>query len=111
MLDEIEALLPGFRDRIVFTTSVTPPALESFTSNTRGALYGWEATPGQSTGKRLRQSSPIEGLVLAGHWTEPGAGELPRIYSGMNAALLVMGYEALPQFLGALGARAGGGHA
>ncbi len=83
----------------------------SYTSNTRGALYGWEATPGQSTGKRLRQSSPIEGLVLAGHWTEPGAGSFRAIYSGMNAALLVMGFEALPQFLGALGARAGGGHA
>ena len=109
LLDEIEALLPGFRDRTVFTTSVTPPALERFTRNTRGALYGWEATPTQSTGKRLRQASPIEGLLLAGHWTEPGAGSFRAIYSGMTAALLVMGFEALPQFLDALGSRAGAG--
>jgi prolycopene isomerase len=108
LLDEIESLLPGFRREVVFTTSVTPPALERYTSNHRGAIYGWEATPGQSTGKRLRQASPIEGLFLAGHWTEPGAGSFRAIYSGMTAALLAMGFEALPQFLDALEARGGG---
>lgn len=106
LLDEIESLLPGFRREVVFTSSVTPPALEQYTRNHQGAIYGWEATPGQSTGRRLRQASPIDGLFLAGHWTEPGAGSFRAIYSGMTAALLAMGFEGLPEFLSALEGRA-----
>src|SRR5439155_1595907 len=74
MLAEIERLLPGFRDRITFMDTATPETMERYTLNHRGAIYGWEATPTQSTGKRLKQRSPIDGLYLAGHWTEPGAG-------------------------------------
>jgi len=106
MLAEIERLLPGFRDRITFMDTATPETMERYTLNHRGAIYGWEATPTQSTGKRLKQRSPIDGLYLAGHWTEPGAGSFRAIYSGMTAALLVAGLESLPAFLDALGARA-----
>jgi prolycopene isomerase len=106
MLGEIERLLPGFRERMTFMDTATPETMERYTLNHRGAIYGWEATPNQSTGKRLKQRSPVEGLYLAGHWTEPGAGSFRAIYSGMTAALLVAGHESLPEFLGALEARA-----
>ena len=106
MLDEIERLLPGFRQQMTFMDTATPETMEHYTRNYRGAIYGWEATPTQSTGKRLKQRSPVEGLYLAGHWTEPGAGSFRAIYSGMTAALLVAGLESLPAFLGALEATA-----
>ena len=106
LLGEIETLLPGFRDQITFTDTATPETMEHYTLNHRGAIYGWEATPNQSTGKRLKQRAPIDGLFLAGHWTEPGAGSFRAIYSGMTAALLAAGLESLPEFLGALEARA-----
>jgi len=105
MLPEIERLLPGFRDQMTYMATATPETFERYSLNHSGAIYGWEATPNQSTGKRLKQRSPIHGLYLAGHWTEPGAGSFRAIYSGMTAALLVGGLETLPDFLDALGAR------
>jgi phytoene desaturase len=106
LLDELDTILPGVRDNLRFVDSATPRTLERFTLNQRGAMYGWEPTPGQSLGKRLRQQSPIEGLVLAGHWTEPGSGSLRTIYSGIGAAQVVAGIPALPDFLGTLAAGA-----
>ena len=101
-----EERMERFRDQITFTDTATPETMEHYTLNHRGAIYGWEATPNQSTGKRLKQRAPIDGLFLAGHWTEPGAGSFRAIYSGMTAALLAAGLESLPEFLGALEARA-----
>ena len=71
----IEALLPGYRDSITFLDSATPETFEQYTLAQSGAIYGWENTPNQTMPKRLPHVTPIEGLMLAGHWTtrEPGA--------------------------------------
>ena len=34
--------------------------------------------------------TPIEGLYLAGHWTQPGAGSLRVLVSGVHAAMVVL---------------------
>jgi prolycopene isomerase len=34
--------------------------------------------------------TPVEGLILAGHWTQPGTGSVRVIVSGMHAAELVL---------------------
>jgi prolycopene isomerase len=73
MLDIIEKrLLPGLRDRIKFSERATPLTFERYTLNHRGAIYGWDHIPSQSTPKRLPHHTPVDGLWLAGHWTEPG---------------------------------------
>jgi phytoene desaturase len=104
MLDELEAMIPGIRDALTFLDCATPLTLERHTRNLGGAMYGWELTPAQSLGKRLRQRTPIEGLFLAGHWSEPGSGSLRVIYSGIGAAQAITGIDDLPEFLAALGA-------
>ena len=104
MLGELETMIPGVRDALTFVDSATPLTLERHTRNRGGAIYGWEPTPAQSLGKRLRQRTPIQGLYLAGHWSEPGSGSLRVIYSGIGAAQAIAGIEDLPEFLGAVGA-------
>lgn len=103
MIDEVEHVLPGFRDGITYVESANPETFERWTGNHRGAIYGWENIPNQSTPKRLPRVAPVEGLLFSGHWTEPGTGALRAIYSGMQTAQLVQGYEMLPQLFGALG--------
>lgn len=98
MLEEIEEVLPGFREQMTFVESATPEAFERYTLNSRGAIYGWAATPNQSTGKRLKQRTPIEGLFLSGHWTEPGAGSFRAIFSGVTAATQIAGLAGLEDF-------------
>lgn len=98
MLGQIEVVLPGFREEMTFLETATPETFERYTLNTRGASYGWAATPNQSTGKRLKQRTPIEGLYLSGHWTEPGAGSFRAIFSGVTAATQIAGLAGLEDF-------------
>jgi prolycopene isomerase len=102
MVDEVERLIPGFRDNITHLESATPESFESWTGNYQGAIYGWEPTPNQSTPKRLPRITPIEGLLLSGHWTDPGSGAVRCIYSGVLTAQMMLGYENPPALLAGL---------
>lgn len=90
LLAETDRLLPGFRDGLTFADSGTPLTLERFSLNHRGAIYGWENTPEHTASKRPSHATPIDGLYLAGQWTQPGAGFLRATVSGVHTAQLVM---------------------
>jgi len=90
LIDEFEEVLPGLRESITFMEVATPDTLQRYTRNSEGAIYGWENTPGQSGGRRTANSPPVEGLVLAGHWTQPGSSSLRVTVSGLNAADMTM---------------------
>ena len=44
----------------------------------------------------------MEGLLLAGHWTNPGTGSVRCLLSGLNAAAGVVGQPDPMAFLGTL---------
>ena len=64
-------------------------------------MYGWANTPAQATSQRLARRTPIGGLFLSGHWTQPGSGSLRAIFSGTQTAQEVLGYANLDDFLDA----------
>jgi prolycopene isomerase len=101
-LQELERTVPGLRESATFVESATPETFERYTLSQRGAAYGWANTPAQTTPKRLARTLGIEGLFLAGHWTEPGTGCLRSIYSGLLAAQMLLGYESPDDVLGSL---------
>lgn len=84
---------PGLLERLVFALGATPRTLERYTLNRHGAMYGWELSPDQVGPGRLGPEGPLRGLVLAGHWTRPGAGVYGAATSGLAAARLVLGLE------------------
>jgi phytoene desaturase len=102
ILDELEARFPGFRDALVFAEGSSPRTLERYTRNLGGAMYGWEMSPGQVGPMRLGHATPVKGLVLAGHWTQPGGGVYGVVASGFQAAQRVLGYPNERDFWGAL---------
>jgi len=102
MLAAIESLMPGYRERITYLETATPLTFEQLTHSERGAIYGWENVPAQTIGKRLAPVTPIDGLLLAGHWTEPGSGSLRAVFSGVQAAAITMGLPGPVEMLGAL---------
>jgi phytoene desaturase len=106
VLDEVETILPGLRERLTFVEGATPRTLERYTLNQSGAMYGWDPSPGQAAAARLTQTSPIRGLYLAGHWTRPGGGVYAVVVSGMQAARLVLGCPTEAEFWRALGVSA-----
>lgn len=106
MLDEVERLLPGYREALTYVEAATPLTIERYAGGQRGAIYGWDNIVSQNMPKRLPQVTPVEGLYLAGHWTHPGTGSLRAVYSGLVTAQIVLGYESLPEFFGVLAGEA-----
>lgn len=102
LIDRVEALLPGFRDSLTFVGSATPETFESWTLAHRGAIYGWENSPSQTLPKRLPHATPVPGLLLAGHWTNPGTGSVRCLLSGLQAAAHVSGRDDPIAFLASL---------
>jgi prolycopene isomerase len=90
MLDAFESVFPGLRGSLTHLRSATPLTMERFCLNSGGAAYAWENTPDQTGGKRSPHVTPLEGLFLVGHWTQPGSGSLRAIVSGLHTAHLVL---------------------
>jgi len=85
-----ERLLPGLTSRIIVKETAAPTTFQRYTSNSSGAIYGWDSIPSQVGMSRFPQHTPIENLYLAGHWTTPGPGVGMVAYSGYNAAKKIL---------------------
>ena len=79
-----ETLLPGLSQAIEVKEIGTPLTNVRYTSNYRGAIYGWDQTLSNSMPRRLPQKTPIKNLYLAGAWTQPGHGYGAVIPSGLE---------------------------
>jgi phytoene dehydrogenase-like protein len=90
LLGDFEGVCPGLRDSITFLESATPLTVERFCLNHQGAAYAWENTPAQTGGRRSPHVTPVEGLYLSGHWTQPGSGSLRALVSGVHTAQMVL---------------------
>ena len=91
LLARLEELHPGITGTIKVSVAITPPSLEKRTLVHRGAMYGWANSPKQSMLNRLPHKTPVKGLFLAGHWTQPGTGMTAVMQSGYLAAGLAIG--------------------
>jgi prolycopene isomerase len=92
VLRQAERVVGGLGDHVRFLEAATPRTMERYTRNTGGAIYGWALSPSQVGPGRLATLPPIEGLHLAGHWTQPGGGVVGVVTSGVQAAQAVLGY-------------------
>lgn len=79
-----ELLLPGLSDAIEVREVGTPLTNVRYTSNYRGAMYGWNQTLGNSGGNRVPHGTPVKNLYLSGAWSKPGHGYGGVIYSGLE---------------------------
>jgi prolycopene isomerase len=91
MLGLADAVVPGLRTATTFCEAGTPRTLERYTRNAGGALYGFALTPEQVGPGRPAAATPLPGLLLAGHWTQPGGGVYGVLASGVEAARLALG--------------------
>ena len=94
LVNEVEGVYPGFRDAITHIETATPATLQRFGRNSQGAIYGWANTASQAGTKRPNRQTPIRGLYLAGHWTQPGSGNFRAVYSGLLLSAEIQGYES-----------------
>jgi phytoene desaturase len=98
-----ERHLPGLEQSLRFQEIGTPRTMERYTRNTDGAIYGWEVSPSQVGPGRLEMRTPIERLYLVGHWTHPGGGINGVVWSGVQAARTVLGFDHEQQLWESIG--------
>jgi len=67
-------VVPGLSSMIEVKEAATPLTNWRYTSNTEGAIYGFEQSMGNSFMRRIDNRSPIKGLYLASAWGNPGGG-------------------------------------
>jgi all-trans-retinol 13,14-reductase len=91
LIDRAEKkLLPGLRKAIEVREVGTPLTNLRYTSNYRGAVYGWDQTMNNSGPNRMPYKTPIKNLYLAGAWTRPGGGYGAVIPSGLECFAEIM---------------------
>lgn len=86
MLDHAEKVLPALRKHITFVARSSTEEQEKYPLHKIGQIYGWANTVKQAGPLRLSYKTPISGLYLTGHWTQPGSGIWTVVLSGINAA-------------------------
>lgn len=79
-----EGIYPGLQEHILVKEAATPLTFQRYTLNKNGSYLGFDIRY-----KRLPQKTPLEGLYLAGGWTEPHAGVMGVIISGKQAAEMI----------------------
>jgi prolycopene isomerase len=94
LLELAESVLPGLRDHVTFAQGLSEERQQPYPLHRIGPMYGWAASPQQVGPRRLPNRTPVEGLFLAGHWTQPGHGIWTVVLSGINVARLVLGENA-----------------
>lgn len=79
-----EKLLPGLRDAIEVKEIGTPLTNIRYTSNYRGAIYGFDQTLNNSGQNRIGHRTPVKNLYLSGAWSKPGHGYGGVLGSGLQ---------------------------
>lgn len=99
----LERVLPGIGRHVVVRSSASARTSWRFTLNSRGAMLGWEMSPEQLGAGRPSPETAIRNLHCVGHWTRPGGGITPVIYSAQRLAQTILSAAAVAiPWLGAL---------
>ncbi|PWK07432.1 phytoene desaturase family protein [Tumebacillus permanentifrigoris] len=87
-----EKVIPGLSEHLDFVESGTPLTMERFTNNSFGSIYGWNQNMEQMI-SRPQHETPIKGLHVAGHWTDPGGGVVSVLLSGYKLSQKILTKE------------------
>jgi prolycopene isomerase len=93
LLNQAEKVIPDLRHHITFKAAFDETPHMEYPLHQLDTIYGWANSTKQAGPRRLPCRTPIQGLYLAGHWTQPGSGIWTVVLSGINAARIVLGKD------------------
>jgi prolycopene isomerase len=93
LLVQAEKVIPDLRNHITFRAGFDENPDAEYPLHKLDAIYGWANSTNQAGPRRLQSKTPVQGLHLAGHWTQPGSGIWTVVLSGINAARTVLGKD------------------
>lgn len=83
LIQKVEKVIPGLKEKILVQDAATPKTFERYTSMPEGAIYAFDQSIGV---KRPYFKTPIKGLYLVGASTFPGGGIEAVTISGIICA-------------------------
>jgi prolycopene isomerase len=86
LINRVEKVIPHLSSCIEVKEVATPLTMERYTSNSKGAVYGWSQIVSQSGIRRMDSNTPIKNLYLASAWCRPGGGIVGVMYAGEKVA-------------------------
>ncbi len=89
VIEALEERFPGVAGDVQMTDVITPPMWQRRTGNWNGSTRGWLLTPDTLRMRIPRRLRGVDGVILAGQWTEPGGGVSRAAMSGRYAAELL----------------------
>ena len=91
LIDRVAAALsPELRAHIDLVDVATPITHRRYTGNRDGSIMGGRPTRANMRNKIAHYKTPVENLLLSGHWAEYGGGVPAAVRAGSNAAMLVL---------------------
>lgn len=96
LLGKAAKRFPVLEEHIVVDELATPRTMNRYTANRSGAVYGFAQSPGQASGRRLRNRAPLGGLFLTGAWTWSGGGYEGALMTGVQTSISVMDHLSRP---------------
>lgn len=75
LIKRVEKIMPKFSKYIKTRAIATPYTLERYTSNCKGALYGWASTPEQSNRNEFPMKTDLNKFYIVGHWATLDSGQ------------------------------------
>jgi phytoene dehydrogenase-like protein len=85
-----QRLIPGFHDAVEVLDIGSPTTFKRFTSNTEGALYGFENTKDIYGEAKMPNTTYLSNLFQTGHWCKPGGGIWNVIECGYTTACIIL---------------------
>ncbi len=93
LLELGELVLPELSEHVIYVVGGSEAGEQVYPLHRIGPIYGWANSVAQTGPRRLPYKTPISGLYLAGHWTQPGSGVWTVVLSGINAARYTLGQK------------------
>lgn len=85
MIEMVERVAPGLRQQAEVVEVSTPLTNLRYAHALGGSIYGFSQPPRDNMLWRMDYKGPLDRLVFAGAWTQPGGGFEPAMMSGLRA--------------------------
>jgi prolycopene isomerase len=99
LIDRVaRAVSPNLREHIELMEVATPVTHLRYTGNHGGTIMAQKPSRPNMRNKLASYATPVDRLLLGGHWAEYGGGVPVAVRAGLNSALLVLQRERRDAF-------------
>jgi prolycopene isomerase len=92
-----DKLIPNFRDHILYCDIATPITHLRYTGNKNGTMMAQKPGKDNMKAKVASYKTPVNNLLLSGHWADLGGGIPVAMKSSVNTTMIILrkeGHEA-----------------